>query len=191
MAMQFKSRPTWVAISLAAVLSLAACNGPQAGKSLVGTLPKDGPDSQLEFWHELNQRPMTTHNDAFHGLLLYLDGKDPSPDYAARVKALKARDILPNGFDRPADEAITRGTLAIAISRMIHLKGGVMYTLIPNGRYATRELQYAGLYPLSTRNQIFSGSEYVGIIGRLEDYQRGNAADRPASEMPADSDQAH
>jgi hypothetical protein len=40
-----------------------------------------------------------------------------------------------------------------------------------------------GLFPPGSPQQTFSGNEYVGIIGRIEDYQRGNAADKPASEM--------
>jgi len=41
------------------------------------------------------------------------------------------------------------------------------------------------LYPPTGPHQTFSGSEYLGIIGRMEDYQRGNPADSPASVMPA------
>ena len=53
-----------------------------------------------------------------------------------------------------------------------------MMTLSPNcSRYATRELVYLELYPPSTPNQTFSGAEYVGIIGRIEDYQRGDNVD--------------
>ena len=50
--------------------------------------------------------------------------------------------------------------------------------------YATRELVYLELYPPSTPNQTFSGAEYVGIIGRIEDYQRGDNVELPATQMP-------
>jgi hypothetical protein len=40
-------------------------------------------------------------------------------------------------------------------------------------------LVYLELYPPSTPNQTFSGAEYVGIIGRIEDYQRGENGDIP------------
>ena len=42
-------------------------------------------DAQIDFWHELADEPVTTNDDAFHGLLLYVDGKDDSADYAGRV----------------------------------------------------------------------------------------------------------
>ena len=51
-------------------------------------------------------------------------------------------------------------------------------------RYATRELQFMGLYPPGSPQQTFSGTEYVGIIGRIEDFQRGDSSIKPASEMP-------
>jgi len=167
-----------------ALVAIPACTAPHVATPLTAKLGKDDPDTQLEFWHQLELQPMTSHDDAFHGFLLYLDGADSSPDYAARVATLKKRDLLPASFNRPADEAIERGTLAVMICKAVDLKGGVTYSLLgPTPRYAVRELQYVGLYPLSTPNQIFTGAEYLGIIGRLEDYQRGNAADKPASEM--------
>jgi hypothetical protein len=35
------------------------------------------------------------------------------------------------------------------------------------------------LYPQSSPNQTFSGTELVGVIGKLEDYQRGGADNVP------------
>ncbi|HEV8379503.1 MAG TPA: hypothetical protein VGP99_11685, partial [Tepidisphaeraceae bacterium] len=48
------------------------------------------------------------------------------------------------------------------------------------------ELQFKDLYPPSGPHQTFSVSEYLGIIGRMEDYQRGNPADSPAFVMPGE-----
>ncbi len=175
---------SWMTMCGVALATMTACTAPRTGMPLTAKLGKDDVSSQLEFWHELGQQPMTSHDDAFHGFLLYLDGADSATDYAGRVAKLKKRGVLQNSFNRPADEAIQRGTLAVMICHAVDLKGGVTYSLLgPTPRYAVRELQYAGLYPLSTPNQIFTGAEYLGIMGRLEDYQRGNAADKPASEM--------
>jgi hypothetical protein len=139
----------------------------------------------LDFWHELANRPVTCNDDAFHGLILYLDQTDPSADYSARVQTLKSRHLIPQAFNGPADDAVTRGTLAVAISSALNIKGGMMMHLSPDcARYATRELVYEGLYPPSTPNQTFSGAEFLGIIGRMEDYQGGDNTDKPASELP-------
>lgn len=177
---------TLILVSLLACLT--GCHGPKVATPLTAELGKDDPDTQMEFWHRLGERPMTSNDDAFHGLLLYLDGKDPSPDYAARVKTLKDRNILPEYFNRPADEAITRGNLAMALMKVARIRGGVMANLLgPTPRYATRELVYNGLYPPSSPNQTFTGSEYVGIIGRLEDYQRGDPAEKSADYLPGET----
>lgn len=163
----------------------AGCHTAKVAQPLTGKLAGNDPDSQLEFWHTLATRPVTSNDEAFHGLLLYTDGQDPAKDYGGRVQTLKGRKMLPGNFDRSADEAVQRGPLAVAICRALEIKGGVMLRLTGAQRYAVRELQFLDLYPPSGPHQTFSGSEYLGIIGRMEDYQRGNAADVPASIMPA------
>src|SRR4051812_14644344 len=157
-------------------ISMAAgCQLPNAGPSLTEKLAGNDVDAQMEFWHQLGDRPMTTNDDAFHGILLYADGKDDSADYAARVTTMKSRKMLPANFDRPGDEAAERGTIAVALVRVLEIKGGLMMHVVGSTpRYAMRELIYRGLYPQSSPNQTFAGSEFVGIIGRIEDYQRGD-----------------
>ena len=156
-------------------------------ESLTQKLGGVEPDDQMEFWHELADKRMTSNDDAFRGLLLYMDGKDEATSYEDRVADLRSRKMLPKGFSEPADLAVSRGTLAVAITRLISLKGGVgMRLLGPTPRYAVRELMFVGVYPTSSPNQTFSGAEYVGIIGRVEDYQRGNPADVPAAVLPSE-----
>ena len=63
-----------------------------------------------------------------------------------------------------------------------------MRTVGAGPRYATRELQYEGLYPPSSPNQTFSGAEFVGVIGRIEDYQRSQPpAEQPAKVLPTEA----
>ena len=82
--------------------------------------------------------------------------------------------MLPGGFDEPADAAARRGTVAVVLVRALSIDGGLsLHLLGPRPRYAVRELQYAGLFPPSSPQQTFSGAELLGIIGRAEDYQRG------------------
>ena len=98
--------------------------------------------------------------------------------------------MLAGGFDKGADEAVERGTLAAAIVRFLNIKGGLTMRLMgPTPRYATKELEYVGVYPPSSPNQTFSGTEFVGIIGRVEDYQRVTPiTDYPAKTMPKDAE---
>ena len=124
---------------------------------------------------------MTSNDDAFHGLLLFLDGDDPAADYAGRVRTLQSRGLLPKSFNQPAEQAVQRGTLAVALVKALDIKGGVMLRLLgPTPRYAVRELVFMELYPPSSPSQTFSGVEFLGIIAKAEDYQRQEGAVRQA-----------
>jgi hypothetical protein len=170
------------------VLLAAGCQTARVEQPLTRELGGNDPAQQLEFWHRLGDQPVTSNDDAFHGLLLYLDGQDPAEDYAGRVRALKSRRLLAGGFDQPAELAVERGTLAVAIVRALDIKGGLaMRILGPTPRYAVRELVFMELYPPSSPHQTFSGAEFLGIIGKLEDHQRqqeASARGRPPEVSP-------
>ena len=166
---------------------LAGCQSGRTGTPLTRELAGNDADAQISFWHALADQHVATNDQAFHGLLLYADGKDDCADYAARVALLKSRRWLASGFNEPEQAAVRRGTLAVAIMRVLNEKGGVTTRLVgPTPRYAVRELMFLNVYPPSTPNQTFSGNEFVGIIGRVEDYQRGNPASVPAAVMPGE-----
>lgn len=174
-------------MTISCTLLVSGCQASHNAQALRPELAKNDEDSQMEFWHSLTDVPITSNDEAFHGLLLYLHDKDDAVDYAGRVRHLKDEKLLPAGFNEPADAPATRGTIAIALVRALHIKGGLNLHLLPmSGRYATRELQFLNLYPPSTPNQTFSGNEFVGIIGRVEDFQRGNPADVPAAVLPGE-----
>jgi hypothetical protein len=166
-----------VLLSLGSACLLAGC---QVAHDMQPPMPAKllGPavDDQMEFWHTLAGRKLATNDQAFHGLLLYFDSADPAHSYEERVKLLKSRHWLADDFSGGADEAVTRGTVAVVLVRELRLKGGwVMMLTGASPRYATRELQFRGLYPSGSPNQVFSGTEFVGIIGKLDDFQHGDA----------------
>ena len=164
---------------------MAGCHAAHETQPLPAALYGGDVDAQMEFWHTLAARKLATNDEAFHGVLLYLDSKDSTDGYAARVKLLQSRKMLPADFTGPANEAVTRGTLAVPIVKILEIKGGLVMSLIgPTPRYATRELQYLGVYPVSSPNQIFSGAEFVGIIGKLDDFQHG--VDAPVTNRLSD-----
>jgi hypothetical protein len=133
---------------------------------------------------------LCSNDEAFHGLLLYLDdGNDAGGNYEGRVRVLKERKLLNAGFSEPANQAVSRGTLAVALVRALKIKGGLLQRVTnDHPRYAVRELMYMDLYPPSSPHQTFSGTEFLGIMGRIEDYQRGNPADYPAAVLPGEVD---
>src|SRR3982751_4788532 len=90
---------------------LLGCSSAKVAQPLTQKLGGNDPDAQMEFWHTLANQPLTSNDEAFHGLLLYLDSQDPAADYAGRVQVLKERGLLDRTFDQPADQAVQRGTL--------------------------------------------------------------------------------
>ena len=169
-------------LGIAAVIALLAGAGCGASRVTEPVTARHGgadPDEQMEFWHTLADQPVTSNDDAFHGLLLYVDQQDPAATYEERVAAMKSRGMLPANFDEPAEQAVSRGTLAVAIAKALNIRGGLLMSLLgatplgPTGRYATRELVFLDLFPPSSPNQTFSGTEFLGIMGKLEDFQRG------------------
>jgi len=188
--MMIMKRSLIFAAMLAALIVEAGCHSAKVAEPLTAKLGGSDPDSQLEFWHTLAQRNLTSNDEAFHGVLLYLSDTDPASDYEGRVKELKSRGLLDANFHQPADQAVERGTLAQVIVRALKIKGGVFQRLThDNPRYAVRELMYMDLYPASSPNQTFSGTEFLGIMGRIEDHQRGNPADYPAAVLPGEHEQ--
>ena len=146
--------------------------------SLTAKFSGNDPDAQLNFWHELATRHLTSNDEALHGLLLYADGRDDANTYDKRVATLKSRGFLPASFSEPANDAIRRGDLAVVIVNLLGIKGGwAMHVFGPIPRYAVRELVYADIYPPSSPQQTFSGAEFVGVIGKLDDYQQPVVAD--------------
>jgi hypothetical protein len=79
--------------------------------------------------------------------------------------------------------AVARGVLAVAVAQILDVRGGLMMHLTgrQNPRYALAELVGMGVFPTSSENQSFSGSEFVGIIGRVEDFRHGDPSNLPAT----------
>lgn len=159
---------------------LAGCQSATVERRLAPTLGGNDPINQMEFWHQLADQPVTSNDDAFHALLLFADGSDPAADYAGRVRALKTKNLLPGAFDQPANRALDRGTFSVALAKALRVRGGIVMSLFgPSPRYATKELEFASVYPSSSPNQTFSGSEFLAVMSRAEEYQKARQAGGP------------
>jgi hypothetical protein len=162
----------------ALAILLAGCQTATVQTPVTGKFSANDSDSQMNFWHELADQSVTSNDDAFHALLLYADSHDNAKNYNERVAAMKSRGVLPESFSEPANQAIERGVLAVAIVKMAGIKGGwVMHVFGPTQRYAVKELEYDGIFPPSSPQQTFSGAEFVGIMGKLDDYQQPVASE--------------
>jgi hypothetical protein len=169
------------------------CETAKIAEPLTATTSGNDENAQLEFYHTLAGRSMASNDEAFHAMLLFLHGEDPAEDYSGRVAAMNTNNLIPAGFDRPAEEAATKGTMAVIAVSVLKIKGGLTMRLFgPVPRYALRELHQMGLFPPgSSVNQTISGSEMLTVIGKIEDYQiqQGTQAIWPLPEItPAAGD---
>lgn len=180
-----------VALVLTLALASIGCKSAKVGQPLTASLAGAEPQTQMEFWHELANRPVTSNDEAFHAVLIYLDeGRIEATDYPGRVAALQSRGLLPADFNRPPEDAIRRGDMAVILVRALHIKGGINLRLWGvTRRYATRELEFRNIYTPSATYQTFSGNEFVSLIGRMEDFQR-QAAAKQARQTAEPSDPA-
>lgn len=165
-------------LALAAAVALTgACARTVVDNPLVTDAAPDDFNAEVQFWDLLPTRSAVSNDEALHGLFLTADGEDRFQGYDARVAEAKSRKWLPSSFNEPANMAMQRGTLAVAVCVWTKVRGGVtMMVLGPTQRYATRELVYLGIMQgNSTEWMSFSGLEYVAVIGRAQDYVNGRA----------------
>ena len=165
--------PRLALTALTAALLLVGCQAATVDQPITTEMGGQTADQRLNFWHTLTERSVTSNDEAMHGLLLLLDDTYEAADYDARVALMKRQGYLSESFDEPANQAVTRGTVAVALTRGMEIDGGVMLRVLPHSpRYATRELVYRGIFPSSTPNQTFSGSSFIAVVGKAEDYMR-------------------
>jgi hypothetical protein len=143
---------------------------------------------EIAFWTHIEDFPIVSSADALHAMSIYAGGAGGDADYARRVASLKARDLLPADYALAPDAAINRGTLARFVAVWLKLPRGVNASLFGwNARYAIRELEFRGLLPPSSPNQLVSGAELIGVLSRADDYRRDGQQIRDvtqASETP-------
>jgi len=79
---------------------------------------------------------------------------------------------LSKGWVKGAPEnAISLQDTAFLMMNVFELKGGIMYSIFHNPRYAYREMIYKRLIPGRTySNMVLSGQRFLQILGRVLNY---------------------
>ncbi|QNN23446.1 hypothetical protein HED60_14565 [Planctomycetales bacterium ZRK34] len=155
-------------------VGLTGCQRTIVEDELAVNYAADDVDAELNFWHGLADKPITSNDEALHGLILLAEGKDAAQSYDQRIQWLKQRNWIEGSFDRPADEAVTRGTVARVMCHILGIDGGLtMRVLGAHPRYATRELVYLNILPPSSEQQGMSGIQFMGMVSRAEAYKEG------------------
>lgn len=156
---------------LALAACLGGCQNSQYASPLITEYDQANTRAELDFWHGLAEQPVTTNNDALHGLIELAHGSDPAGTYEERIAWLAERGYLDWNWYRPPDQAVTRGTVASVLCRILDIKGGLTMRVIgPHPRYATRALIYRDIMDQGTPQQGLSGIAFVGVMGKARDY---------------------
>jgi len=163
----------------------AGCSTPQVESSLTDDYAGLDIDSRMSFWHELADRPLASHDEAFHALLLFSQQSTaPEEGYAGRVATMKQIGWLSEDFAGQPNEAIRRDTLAYVMVRMLDMEGGLMMAISDrNPHYSAKEMVYQGLMPAGSNWQVVSGRQLVGMVGLAEDYLQNQG--RPLVARPS------
>lgn len=161
-------------LGLVALLFIAGCQAVRVEQPLSQAAGWDAAGAEAQFVHELRQRPLVSNHEAAHALLLWLQAPDAG-GYEQRIAELRRRGMLPRDFAGRPDDAMDKGTLAVALARALELKGGLTMALTGiTPRYATRTLEHHGVFLPSSPNQLLTGAEFVAILGKAEDHRKGS-----------------
>ena len=147
--------------------------------------------SDAEFLYNLTNKRYCSTDDAYQGILYFVDGQDSSADFKERVARVQMHGLVKKSWKHNPQGPITKGKVAYMFARALEIPGGLMYN-ITNGcpRYALRELIYQDIIRIGSEDDKLSGAEYVGILGRADDYRQaaGQRGDGPFPNWPFISD---
>jgi hypothetical protein len=166
---------------------LAAC-GLATAAWLGGCAPVAGPHAQLAagldmpaepanelpepvFMGELARQKRVDQNDGFRAVLLWLDGKDDSRNFKDRAVTLADRGLVRADWRLSPTAPMDKATLAYIVYHALGMKGGLNMALFNSRRYALRELVYRGMMASGADYAYVTGSEFVAILGRADDYR--------------------
>lgn len=132
--------------------------------------------SDAGFLYELSEKKHCTLDDAYRGMLYFIDGTDTADDFEQRAARLAMHEVIDKRWTHNPNSPATKGRIGYMLARAIGIKGGVMYNITgASPRYALRELAYRGIIVGTSENAHISGAEYVGILGRADDYRQARS----------------
>ncbi len=75
--------------------------------------------------------------------------------------------------DKQATDSVSLGEYSLMLMQLFEIPGGIMYSLFPSARYASRELGFLGIIPQNAgAYRTLDGSEAVSILGQVLQHQK-------------------
>lgn len=152
----------------AALLALAGCALERT--TVEQSMVERHPDSELDFLDAVSGETAVSNDDALHGLIMLLDTEVALASYEERVAFARGRGWIRADDAPPGNESATVGLVAVAVCDLLEIQGGVnMWLFGLTQRYCTLELVYREFIPRRTANQSLSGTEFIDLLGRVDD----------------------
>ena len=122
--------------------------------------------SQEQFIDELLEQKEITFGKAVH---LVLSAAEMIKEDDTEIKAIETLlDKSSHIKEKMPDDVISLGDYALIIMQVFNMKGGILYSLFPNDRYAARELAYLGFLDVKRSPYVkISGEEALRIFSRV------------------------
>lgn len=122
---------------------------------------------ELEFFDELERRPMACQDDLLHGLLLVAGGELPATAQA-RAETARRAGIVDAGYRRDPLDRVTVHEAAVAAARVVGGPGSRDHAAWTDG--ATDWARRAGLVPAEARpDDALTGAQLLAILGGVSD----------------------
>ncbi len=129
-------------------------------------------EDTLDFWDHLESQPVTTNDDALHGLLLFAGHTPEAATWDERLAAARQRGWIAADRTPIPNESAEMGLISVCVCRILDLQGGLsMQVFGPTPRYCTRELVHTGLLPGITEHEALTGAEFIALLSAMEQRQ--------------------
>ncbi len=165
------------ALLLALILPGCAPSGIRPATAFTDLPPAETDVSyDAKFLYELSEKRYCTVDDVYRGMLYFIDGTDTADNFEQRTARLVMHEVIDKRWTHSPNSPVTKGRIGYMLARAIGIRGGVMYNITgASERYALRELSYRGIVIGTSENAQITGSEYVGILGRADDYRQAQS----------------
>ncbi len=163
---------------------------PTVGASAAETVAARGGAIELEFYDELEARPLVSEDDALHAVLL-LGTWSSGADFARRVEYAKRLGWLDESFNRSGHDAVTVGEVAMLLERLMGQKPAsptdALERLRKRGMIPPEVQENQGLTGAQMRWLLAEVDDVIGSkrVATLEPEEAGAAGGAPAETPPA------
>lgn len=110
-----------------------------------------------------------TFGQASYLIATYKEIISDESSYETAFNAMLNRNLVPG--DYAADDLVTLKQAAFLCMWSMNIKGGLLYSIFKNPRYAFKELQAKGVLPTEVDPDIYiTGREYLGLVNACFDF---------------------